>query len=64
MKHFLSFPVIVTARVVFHDDVDRALFEFDQRELLRFLIYRLQVAQAAMRLLERLRRVAADASKQ
>ena len=64
MKHFPSFPVIVTARVVFHDDVDRALFEFDQRELLRFLIYRLQVAQAAMRLLERLRRVAADASKQ
>jgi hypothetical protein len=63
MKHFPPFPVIVTARVVFHHDVDRVLFEFEQRELLRFLIHRLQVVQAAMHRVERLRRIAANASE-
>lgn len=63
MKHFPSFPVIVTARVILHDDDDRALFEFDQREHLEFLIHRLQVLQAAMHLVERLRRTAADVSE-
>jgi hypothetical protein len=62
MNHPSSFPVIVTAQVVFHDDVGRALFEFDQSEHLRRLVYRLQVLQAAMHRVERLRRIAADAS--
>ena len=55
MKESPSFLVIFTARVVFDDAYDRALFEFDQREQLRFLIYRLKVVQAAMHRVERLR---------
>ena len=64
MKPSPSFPVIVTARVVFDDGVDdRPFFELNQREQLRFLIYRLEVVQAAMHRVERLRRMAADASE-
>jgi hypothetical protein len=58
MKQFPSFPVIVTTRVEFHEDVDRALFEFEHRELLRFLIYRLKILQEAMSRVETLRHIA------
>jgi hypothetical protein len=63
MKHLPSFPVTVTTRVEFHEDVDRALFEFEQRELLRFIIYRLQILQEAMSRVERLWHIAADVSE-
>ena len=64
MRKSVSFPVIVTTRVAFHEDVERASSEFDEGELLRFFLYRLTVLQAAMHRLERLRcRSVADASQ-
>jgi hypothetical protein len=64
MKESPLVPVIFTARVVFDDKDDRAsLLECNQREQLRYLIYRLRVMQAAMRRVERLRHIAADASE-
>jgi DNA transposition AAA+ family ATPase len=62
MRNPPSVPVIFTARVMFHGNDDRAsLVECDQREHLRFLIHRLKILRAAMRRVERLRRIAADA---
>jgi|HubBroStandDraft_5_1064220.scaffolds.fasta_scaffold3733856_1 hypothetical protein len=58
MKYFPSFPVIVTTRVDFYNDIDRASFE-----LLRFLAYRLEVVRAAMLRVEELRPDAADVSE-
>jgi hypothetical protein len=58
MKQFSSFPVIITTRVEFHEDVDRTLFKFDQRELLRFLIYRLKILQEALSRVETIRQIA------
>lgn len=60
MKLPPSFPVIFTARVVFHDTDDREFLEGDQIEIRR-LLHRLMVLETAFQKVEQLRREAAHA---
>jgi hypothetical protein len=60
MKLIPSFPVVFTARVVFHDD-DRESFELHQREEIRLLLHRLNVLRVAIQRVRELQRWAAQA---